>query len=45
MDVNVLNTILTLEGELQSRPPFHLPPAFKDRNSRTCGIISKQGLI
>ena len=34
-----------LAGELRSRPPFQLPPAFKDRNSRTCRIISKQGLI
>ncbi len=36
---------LQLAGELLSRPPFQIPPAFKDRNSRTCRIISKQGLV
>ena len=36
---------LQLEGELNRRSPFHIPLALKDRNSRTCRIISKQGLI
>lgn len=36
---------LRLAGELNRRSPFQLPLAFKDRNSRTCRIISKQGLI